>query len=377
MVFTERHQLMRKLARGFAERELAPIAGLIDETGEFPQEVFDKMAKAGLFGLKAPQEFGGAGADTVSYVIVMEEITRVSATASLYISSPNSLSSAPLMLAGTLEQKKKFIPAAASGKIVICFALTEPDAGSDVGAIASTAVPDGDFFILNGRKTFITMAPFSDYAILFAKTDPKAGTRGITAFMLDMKLPGVSCGKPEKKMGLNGCATSDIVLENVRVPKDSILGRLNGGFSIAMKTLDIGRIGVASQGIGISQGALDEAVKYAKDRRQFGSPLAKHQSIAFELADMQTKLTAAKLMVYEAAQMMDRNENATAQAAMAKYFATEAAQQIVDRALQIFGGYGYMKDYPIERMYRDSRVFTIYEGTSQIQKIVISNMLLK
>lgn len=377
MVFTEQHKLIRKLARDFAEAELRPIAADVDETSVFPQEVIKKMAKSGFFGIKVPQELGGAGADTVSYVIVMEEITRVSAVASLYVSSPNSLSGAPFLLAGTPEQQQKYIPDAVSGKTTICFGLTEPGAGSDAGALTTTAIEDGDTYILNGRKTFITMAPLSDYAVIFAKTDIHAGTRGITAFVVDMKLPGISCGKPESKMGLIGCATSDIILEDVKVPKDCVLGEVNRGFSVAMKTLDLGRIGVASQAIGIAQGALDEAVKYAKDRKQFGQSLSKFQSIAFDLADMQTKLAAAKLMVYEAAAMVDHGEPNTMQAAMAKYYATEMAIEIVNKSLQIFGGYGYIKEYPIERMYRDVRVMTIYEGASQIQKIVISNMMLK
>lgn len=377
MVFTEQQQLIRKLARDFAEKEIAPLTAEIDETGKFPDELRLKMAKAGFFGIKIPQELGGAGADTVSYVIVMEEITRVSAVASLYVSSPNSLAGAPFLLAGTPEQQKKYIPDAMSGKTTICFGLTEPGAGSDAGAMVTSAVEDGDSYILNGRKCFITMAPFSDYAVIFAKTDMKAGTRGITAFVMDMKLPGVSCGKPEKKMGLIGCGTSDIIMEDVRVPKDCVLGEVNKGFAVAMKTLDLGRIGVGSQGIGIAQGALDEAIKYAKERKQFGRTLSKFQSIAFDIADMQTKLAAAKLMVYEAAAMVDRGENATMQAAMGKYYATEAAVDIVSRSLQIHGGYGFIKEYPIERMYRDVRVMPIYEGTSQVQKIVISNMLLK
>lgn len=377
MVFTQQHELVRKLAREFAEKEIAPVIDQTEESLVFPEEVLSKMAQAGFFGIKVPKELGGSGADTVSYVIVMEEITRVSAVASVYVSSPNSLAGAPFLLGGSLEQQKKYIPDAMSGKTKICFALTEPGAGSDAGAMTTTAVPDGDDYILNGRKTFITMAPLSDYAVVFAKTDPKAGTRGISTFVVDMKLPGVSCGKPEDKMGLKGCATSDIILEDVRVPKTEMLGGLNKGFKLAMQTLELGRIGVASQGIGIAQGALDEAIKYAKERKQFGRSLSKFQSIAFDIADMQTKLTAAKLMVYEAAAMVDRGENATMQAAMAKYYATEAAVDIVSRSLQIHGGYGYIKDYPIERMYRDVRVMTIYEGTSQVQKIVISNMLLK
>lgn len=377
MVFTKQHELIRKLARDFAEAELAPIAAQVDETGEFPKETLKKMADAGFFGIKIPQEFGGGGADAVSYSIVMEEIARVSGVASIYVSSPNSLAGAPFLLAGTKAQKEKYIPDAVAGKTTICFALTEPGAGSDAGSMTTTAVDAGDCYILNGRKCFITAAPFSDYAVVFAKTDMSKGTRGITAFVMDMKLPGVSLGKPENKMGMIGCATSDVIMEDVRVPKDCVLGEVNKGFSVAMKTLDLGRVGVASQAIGIAQGAFDEAVKYAKERKQFGKTLSQFQSIAFDIADMKTKLTAAKLMVYEAASMVDRGENNTMQAAMAKYYATETAQDIVTRSLQIHGGYGFIKDYPIERMYRDARVMTIYEGTSQVQKIVISNMLLK
>lgn len=377
MVFSKQHELIRKLARDFAENELAPIAAQVDETGEFPKETLKKMADAGFFGIKIPQEFGGGGADAVSYSIVMEEIARVSGVASIYVSSPNSLAGAPFLLAGTKAQKEKYIPDAVAGKTTICFALTEPGAGSDAGSMTTTAIDAGDCYILNGRKCFITAAPFSDYAVVFAKTDMSKGTRGITAFVMDMKLSGVSLGKPENKMGMIGCATSDVIMEDVRVPKDCVLGEVNKGFSVAMKTLDLGRVGVASQAIGIAQGAFDEAVKYAKERKQFGKTLSQFQSIAFDIADMKTKLTAAKLMVYEAASMVDRGENNTMQAAMAKYYATEAAQDIITRSLQIHGGYGFIKDYPIERMYRDARVMTIYEGTSQVQKIVISNMLLK
>ena len=377
MEFNLQHQLVRQLARNFAETEIAPIANEVDETGVFPQDVIDKMAKAGLFGIKVPKELGGSGADMVSYVIVMEEITRVSAVASLYVSSPNSLSGAPFLLAGTPEQQKKYVPDVMSGKKVVCFALTEPDAGSDAGSMNTTAKLDGDEYVLNGRKTFITMAPFSDYAVMFAKTNKSAGTRGITAFIMDMKLPGVSCGKAEKKMGLIGCGTSDIIMEDVRVPKDCILGKENQGFKVAMQTLDIGRVGVGSQGIGIAQGALDETIKYTKERKQFGKPLSAFQAVAFDLAEMQTKLTAAKLMVYEAASMFDRGDKqAGFQAAMAKLFATETAVEIVGRCLQLFGGYGFIKEYAIERMYRDVRVFTIYEGASQIQKMVISKAML-
>lgn len=378
MFFTEQHELIRKLARDFAEKELTnDILDQVEESESFPEEILDKMAKAGFFGIKIPQELGGSGADTRAYVIVMEEISRVSGVASIYVSSPNSLSGGPLLLAGTDEQKEKYLRPIVTGEKKLCFGLTEPGAGSDAGGLQTSAVRDGDYYILNGRKTFITMAPLSDYAIIYAKTDMTKGTRGISAFVVDMKLPGVSCGKPEKKMGVIGCATSDIILEDVRVHKSDLLGEEGKGFTNAMKTLDVGRIGVSAQSIGVAQGALDEAVKYAKERKQFGKRIGDHQAIGFMLADMATKLEAAKLLVYQAAYLKDTNQDASKAASMAKYFASEACNEICAKALQIHGGYGFIKDYKIERMYRDCRVFTIYEGTSQVQQMVIAGQLLK
>jgi alkylation response protein AidB-like acyl-CoA dehydrogenase len=376
-MFKECHELIRELARDFAEKELRPIAAEVDKTGDFPKEVLDKMAKAGFFGIKMPKELGGAGADCLSYVIVMEEIARVSGVASIYVSSPNSLAGAPFLLAGTREQQEKYLRPMINGSKIFAFGLTEPGAGSDAGAVATTAVQNGDYYVLNGRKCFITAAPISDYIIVYAKTDPKAGTKGITAFIVDSKQEGVSFGKPEDKMGMIGCPTSDVIMENVRVHKSDVLGEINKGFINAMKTLDLGRIGVASQAIGLAQGAMDEAVKYAKERKQFGKPLAKFQAIQFMLADMETKLNAAKLLTYNAAYLVDQGKSSAKEAAMAKYYAAEVAVEIVSKALQIHGGYGYMKDYPIERMYRDVRVLPIYEGSSQVQQMVISGFLLK
>lgn len=378
MKFTEQHELIRKLAREFAEKELtSDILDKVEETHVFPKEILDKMAKAGFFGIKIPRELGGAGADTVAYVTVMEEIARVSAVASLYVSSPNSLSGGPLLLSGTEEQLEKYLRPVVTGEKILAFALTEPGAGSDAGGMTTTAVEDGDCYVLNGRKTFITMAPLADYAVIYAKTAPERGSRGITAFIVDMKAEGVSCGKPEDKMGLVGCATSDIILENVRVPKKDMLGELNKGFTNAMKTLDVGRIGVAAQSIGVAQAALDEAIKYAKERKQFGRRIADFQAISFMIADMATKLQAAKHLVYDAARLKDENKPASKEASMAKYYASEVCNEICAKALQIHGGYGYIKDYKIERLYRDCRVFTIYEGTSQVQQMVIAGQLLK
>lgn len=376
--FTEQHELVRKLAREFAETELTKeVLDKVEEEEVFPDEILDKMAKAGFFGIKVPKQYGGQGGDARSYVIVMEEIARVSGVASIYVSSPNSLSGGPFLLSGNAEQKEKYLRPVVTGEKKVCFALTEPGAGSDAGGMQTTAVKDGDYYILNGRKTFITMAPLADWAVVYAKTDVTMGTKGISAFIVDMKQEGVSCGKPEKKMGVVGCATSDIILENVRVHKDNLLGQEGKGFINAMKTLDTGRMGVAAQSIGVAQGCLDEAIKYAKERKQFGRPIAKFQAISFMLAEMATKLEAAKNLVYKTAWLIDNGQDASMAASMAKFYASEVCNEIAAKAVQIHGGYGFIKDYKIERMYRDCRVFTIYEGTSQVQQMVISGKLLK
>ena len=376
--FTEQHELVRKLAREFAETELTKeILDKVEEEEVFPEEILDKMAKAGFFGIKVPKQYGGQGGDARSYVIVMEEIARVSGVASIYVSSPNSLSGGPFLLSGNAEQKEKYLRPVVTGEKKVCFALTEPGAGSDAGGMQTTAVKDGDYYVLNGRKTFITMAPLADWAVVYAKTDMSMGTKGISAFIVDMKQEGVSCGKPEKKMGVVGCATSDIILENVRVHKDNLLGQEGKGFINAMKTLDTGRMGVAAQSIGVAQGCLDEAIKYAKERKQFGRPIAKFQAIAFMLAEMATKLEAAKNLVYKTAWLIDNGQDASMAPSMAKFYASEVCNEIAAKTVQIHGGYGFIKDYKIERMFRDCRVFTIYEGTSQVQQMVISGKLLK
>lgn len=377
MFFTEDHEYIRDLARQFADKELAPIAGEIDQKDEIPQRIYDMMADMGFFGLKIPEEYGGQGLDVRSYVCVMEEICKKSIAASLLMSSANSLSTAPILLAGTEEQKQKYIPAIANGKEVMAFGLTEPGAGSDAGSMTTRAVEDGDYYVLNGRKTFITGAPLAKNTVVFAKTNPEKGAKGITSFIVDMSLPGVSLGKHEVKMGQHGVPVCDVILEDVRVPKSEVLGEVDKGFITAMKTLSIGRIGVACQGIGISQGALDAAIAHIKERKQFGKRLADFQAIQFMIAEMETKLNAARLLVYNAAYMMDQHQDVTKEAAMAKYFATETALEIVSKALQMFGGYGYINEYPIERMYRDARVLTIYEGTTQVQQMVISGIVLK
>lgn len=378
MFLSEKHKLIQQLAADFAAKELTnEVLDQVEESEVFPEEIYQKMAKAGFFGIKVPKALGGAGADTLAYVLVMEQIAKVSGVASIYVSSPNSLSGGPLLLSGTDEQKEKYLKPIITGEKKLCFALTEPGAGSDAGSMTSRAVKNGDYYILNGRKTFITMAPLADYAIVYAKTDPAAGTRGISAFIVDMKWPGVSCGKPEHKMGVIGCATSDIIMEDVKVPVENLLGEEGKGFVNAMKTLDVGRIGVAAQSIGVAGGALEEAIRYSKERKQFKRRIADFQAISFMLAEMATKLEAAKLLTYQAAMMKDAGLTASKEASMAKFFASETCNEICAKAVQIHGGYGFIKEYKVERMYRDCRVFTIYEGTSQVQQMVISGQLLK
>ena len=376
MVFPEKYQLIRKLARDFAETELtSEILDEVEDSKVFPKDILKKMAQAGFFGIKVPLKYGGQGSDHLAYVITVEEIARVSAVGSLYVNSPNSLGGMSILVAGSEEQKMRYLKPMVEGDIVIPFGLTEPGGGSDAGDIRTTAVEDGDYYILNGRKTFITMAPFADYSIIYAKIGKGPGKEGVTAFIVDMKLPGVSVGKEEEKMGLIGCATSDVILEDVRVHKENILGEIGSGFKDAMRCLDVGRLGVAAQAAGVAQACLDEAVKYARERKQFGKYLYEHQAIAFMIADMATKLKGAKELVYDAAITKDNGGNTTLASAMAKYYASEICNDLAAKSLQIHGGYGFVRGFKIERLYRDSRVFTIYEGTSQIQQIVISRQL--
>ena len=379
MVLSEKYQLIQKLARDFCEAEFpSELQDELDRTGNYPQELIRKFADYGFWGIKAPKKYGGQGGDTLAYVLSIEQIARVSMVSSIYVSGANSLGSGPLLLAGTDEQLEKYLRPIAEGKKYPCFALTEPGAGSDASGLTTTAVRDGDDWIINGRKCFITAAPISDFAMVFAKTDPSKGNKGITTFIVDMKSPGVSCGKHEDKMGIIGCPTSDLVLEDVRVSDADRLGDVNKGFTNAMKTLDYGRLGVAAQSVGVAQAFLEEAIKYAKERKQFGKPIAKHQAIQFMIADMGTELQAARELVYNGAVMKDLNDRqASMYCSMAKYYASEAANRIAYKALQIFGGYGYIKDYRIERLYRDVRINTIFEGTSQVQQMVIAGSLLK
>ena len=378
MILSVKYELMRKNFRNFAETEFTTeIQEKLDKEGGFDTEMYKKMAKYGFPGIKIPVKYGGQGGDSLAYVLMNEEFARICPVLAIYANTSNSLGGGPLLACGNEEQLQKYLVPVAKGEKHICFALTEPGAGSDAGSMTTRAVEDGDYYVLNGRKTFITMAPLADWAVVYAKTDMSMGTKGISAFIVDMKQEGVSCGKPEKKMGGVGCATSDIILENVRVHKDNLLGQEGKGFINAMKTLDTGRMGVAAQSIGVAQGCLDEAIKYAKERKQFGRPIAKFQAIAFMLAEMATKLEAAKNLVYKTAWLIDNGQDASMAASMAKFYASEVCNEIAAKTVQIHGGYGFIKDYKIERMFRDCRVFTIYEGTSQVQQMVISGKLLK
>jgi len=380
MIFDEKHTLMRKMFRQFAETEFTTeLMDELEETGEFNWDIHRKMSKIGLLGLKIPIEYGGQGGDNLAYVLMLEEFARISAVLSIYANTSNSLGAGPLLFCGTPEQKEKYLPPVARGEKIMAFGLTEPGAGSDAGGTLTTALPDGDHFVLNGRKCFISNAPFADTAIIYAKTDPKQrGSRGISMFIMDMKLPGVSTGKPEAKMGIHGYPTSDIIMDNVRVHKDDLLGPLHSGFSTAMKTLDGGRLGTAAQAVGLAQGALEESIKYSKERKQFGKTISSFQGISFMLADMATEIEAARELVYDTAVLKDIDSpESTKRCAMSKYFAGEMANRVAYKAVQIHGGYGFIKDYKVERFYRDARILTIFEGTSQVQQMVIAGNILK
>ncbi|MBR6513165.1 MAG: acyl-CoA dehydrogenase family protein [Clostridia bacterium] len=380
MILDEKRLLMRKLCREFAENEFTDeLLDRIEETGDFDRDIFNKMAQYGFCGVKIPKEYGGQGGDSLDYVLMIEEFARVSPVLSIYANTSNSLGGGPLMICGNDEQKAKYLADVAQGKKIMIFCLTEPGAGSDAGGTITTAKEDGDYFVLNGRKTFASGAPVADYAVVLAKTDTSMrGSKGISMFIVDMKLPGVTCGKPEHKMGIVGYPTSDVIFDNVRVHKDDMVGKRDKGFGAAMATLDGGRLGIAAQSLGIAQGAYEEALRYARERKQFGQPIANFQAISFMLADMATEIEAARELVYSTALKKDAGDpEASKLCAMSKYFASEMCNRVAYKAVQIHGGYGYIKDYKVERFYRDARITTLYEGTSQIQQLVIANNILR
>lgn len=380
MILDKKHALQQKLFREFAENEFTTeLQDELELTGEFNWDIHNKMSKYGFMGTKIPKEYGGQGGDYLSYVLMDEELARQDLVLAIYANTSNSLGGGPLMLAGSKAQKEFYLPQVASGEKIMVFGLTEPGAGSDAGGTNTTAIPDGDDFIINGRKCFISGAPVADWIVIFAKTDlTKKGSRGISMFIVDMKAEGVSCGAPEHKMGIKGYPTTDVVFEDVRVPKENLIGPLHKGFQYAMKTLDGGRLGVAAMAVGVGQACLDEAVKYAKERKQFGKPIADFQGVSFMIADMQAELEAARQLTYHAALLKDAGDPEAGKAcSMAKYYASEMANRNAYKAVQIHGGYGYIAEYKVERLYRDARILSIFEGTSQIQQVVISSALLK
>lgn len=374
---TKQETLFLQMIREFAEKEVKPLAAEVDEQERFPEETVAKMAKLGIMGIPVPVEYGGAGSTNQMYSMCVEELSRACATTGIVVSAHTSLCCAPIMEHGTEEQKKKYLPKLASGEWLGAFGLTEPNAGTDAASQQTIAVEDGDSYILNGTKIFITNANYAHVFIVFAMTDKSQGVKGITAFIVTRDMPGFSIGKKELKMGIRGSATAELIFENVRVPKENILGKVGGGFKVAMMTLDGGRIGVASQALGIAQGAMDETVKYTKERKQFGKSLAKFQNTQFQLADLETKVQAARLLVRSAAYKKDLHVDFSKDAAMAKLFAAETAMEVTTKAVQLHGGYGYTREYPVERMMRDAKITEIYEGTSEVQRMVIAGKLFK
>ena len=374
---TPTQSLFRQMIREFAEKEVKPLAAEIDEQERFPIETVQKMAPLGLFGIPLPVEYGGAGGDNIMYTIAVEELSRVCATTGVVLSAHTSLCLAPIFEHGTEEQKRKYPPKLASGEWLGAFGLTEPNAGTDASAQQTTAVLDGDEWVLNGNKIFITNAGHAHVYVIFAMTDKSLKNKGISAFIVEEGTPGFEVGKKELKLGIRGSATAELIFSDCRIPKANLLGKVGGGFAIAMKTLDGGRIGIASQALGIAQGALDETVKYTMERKQFGKSISQFQNTQFQMADLKTKVEASRLLVRSAAFKKDCKEPYSADAAMAKLFAAETAMEVTTKAVQFHGGYGYTREYPVERMMRDAKITEIYEGTSEVQRMVIAASMFK
>ena len=374
---TKEQELVRQMVRDFAVNEVKPIAAEIDVTERFPMENVKKMGELGMMGIPFPTEFGGAGGDVLSYILAVEELSKVCATTGVILSAHTSLCASLINENGTPEQKEKYLRDLCTGNKIGAFGLTEPGAGTDAAGQQTTAVLDGDNYILNGSKIFITNGGVADTFIVFAMTDKSKGTKGISAFIVEKGFPGFSIGKKEDKLGIRASSTTELIFENCVVPKENLIGREGKGFGIAMKTLDGGRIGIAAQALGIAEGALDEAIKYMKERKQFGKPIAAFQGLQWMVAEMSTKIEAARFLVYKAAWLKENKQPYSVDAARAKLYAAEVAMDVTTKAVQLFGGYGYTKEYPVERMMRDAKITEIYEGTSEVQKMVISGSLLK
>ncbi|SFB26071.1 acyl-CoA dehydrogenase [Lentibacillus halodurans] len=374
---TEEQEMLRKMVRDFAQKDVEPTAAERDEAERFDRDIFDKMAELGLTGIPWPEEYGGIGADFVSYVIAVEELSRVCASTGVTLSAHLSLASWPIYKYGNEEQKKTFLSLLATGEALGAYALSEPGSGSDAAGMKTVAKKDGDEYILNGNKVWITNGGVADIYIVFALTDPEARHKGISAFIVEKGTEGFTTGKKERKLGIRSSPTTELIFENCRIPKENLLGEEGEGFKIAMTTLDGGRNGIAAQALGIAQGALDAAADYAKEREQFGKPIVANQGISFKLADMATEIEASRLLTYQAAWLESEGQPYGKASAMSKLFAGDAAMRITTEAVQVFGGYGYTKDYPVERYMRDAKITQIYEGTNEIQRLVIGRMLTK
>lgn len=376
-ILTEEDIMMRDLFRHFTKEVVAPIAADVDEEERFPEETVEQLGKLGMLGIPFPREYGGAGGTEWQYVSCVEELSKACATTGVIVSAHTSLCSWPIFNYGTEEQKQKYLAPLAKGEKLGAFGLTESNAGTDAGSQQTVAVKDGDHYILNGSKIFITNAGPADTYVVFAMTDRSQRSKGISAFIVEKGMPGFSIGKKELKLGIRGSATSELIFEDCKVPAENLLGREGQGYKIALTTLDGGRIGIAAQALGIAQGAYDEAIKYVKERRQFGKPLSAFQNTQFRIADMKARIEAARFLVYSAANKVDKKLPYAVDAAMAKLFAAETAMDVTTKVVQLFGGYGYTRDYPVERMMRDAKITEIYEGTSEVQRMVISAAELK
>jgi butyryl-CoA dehydrogenase len=372
----EEQQMVRETTRAFVEREVKPVASRLDREAIYPSELVKRLSELGLMGILVPQEFGGSGMDLLCCVVAMEEISKAWASLAVAMSVQNSLVCAPIARFGSAAQKKKYLPSLARGERLGCYALTEPGSGSDAGSIQTRAKRVDDNFVLNGNKIFTTNGNRADLAIVYAVTDPARGKKGISAFIVEKNSPGFVVGKLEDKLGLRSSDTASLLFEDCRVPGENLLGTEGEGFAIALATLDGGRIGIAAQALGIAQGCLEESVAYAQQRRQFGRAIAEFEAIQWMLADMATEIDAARLLTYRAAWLAEQGRTFTKEAAMAKLFASEAANRAAYKAIQIFGGYGYTKEFAVERFFRDARITTIYEGTSEIQRLVIARRLI-
>jgi butyryl-CoA dehydrogenase len=374
---TKQQQMVRAIMHKFAENEVKPLAAEVDAQERFPVETVEKLARYGVMGIPFPAKYGGAGGDYISYAIAVEELSKVCATTGVIVSAHTSLGASPIYYFGTEEQKQKYLVPLAKGEKLGAFGLTEPNAGTDSSAQQTVAEDRGDCYVLNGTKVFITNGGYADVYIVFAMTDKSKGNKGISAFIVEKDFPGFSIGKKEEKMGIRGSATTELIFEDCIVPKENLLGQVGKGFGIAMQTLDGGRIGIAAQALGIAQGAMDETIKYMKERVQFGKPLSAFQGLQWMVADMEAQIQASRLLVYNAAYAKGKGEVVSKKSAMAKLFAAETAMNVTTKCVQLLGGYGYTRDYPLERMMRDAKITEIYEGTSQVQRMVIAASLLK